>query len=196
MKLICPNCNKETEHEILAMKSLKKGIEYTLKCKNCGYVYKKFIEEEKMREIKVIWSWREKSEVKKIVKLEEDILSVGDEILINNINSQITAIDSKGKRVKKAKVKDIDTLWAKRFDRVVVKISVNRGSKTIPYEIISHPDEEFYIGDIIEVNGRHAAIHKIKTKERFITRGGARARDIVRIYAKEITAKGNIKPYR
>ena len=186
MKLVCPNCNQETEQEILSMKSMKNGVEYTLKCKNCGYVYRKFFEEEKMKELRVIWSWRNKSEVKKIVKLEEDILSVGDEISVNNINSQITAIDSGGKRVKKAKVKDIDTIWAKRFDKVVVKISVNRGSKTVPYEIISHPDEEFYIGDIIEVNGHHVAIHKIKIKDKFIMRGGARARDIIRIYAKEI----------
>ncbi len=186
MKLICPNCGEETEHEIISMKSVKKGVEYTLKCKKCGYIYKKIIPEERMKELKVVWSYRDHSEIKKIYKLEEDILTVGDEISVDNINSQITAIDSKGKRVKKAKVRDIDTLWAKRFDRVMVKISVNRGSRTASYEITSHPDEEFYVGDIIEINGRHAVIHKIKITERFITRGGARARDIVRIYAKEI----------
>ncbi len=186
MKLVCPNCGEEMEHEIISMKSVKKGVEYTLKCKKCGYVYKKTIPEEKMKELKVIWSDRDRSEVKKIYKLEEDILTVGDEISVENINSQITAIDSGGKRVNKAKVGNIDTLWAKRFDRVIVKISVNRGSRTASYEITSHPDEEFYIGDIIEINGRHVVIHKIKIMEKFITRGGARARDIVRIYAKEI----------
>jgi len=186
MKLICPNCNRETEHIIVSMKSKGKGVEYLLKCTSCGYTYEKFFEEEKMKELKVIWSWRDKSEVKRVYKLEEDILTVGDEISVDNINSQITAIDSKGKRVKKAKVKDIDALWAKRFDKVVVKISVNRGSKTSSYEIIAHPNEEFYIGDIIEVENRHAVIHKIKTRERFIMRGGTMARDIVRIYAKEI----------
>ena len=92
MKLICPNCNKETEHRILSMRSMKNGIEYTLKCSNCGYVYKKYVEEEKMKEVKVIWSWRDKSEVKKILKLEEDILAVGDEISINNINEQCCLI--------------------------------------------------------------------------------------------------------
>lgn len=186
MKLLCPNCNQETEHEILLIKSRKNGAEYTLKCKNCGYTYKKFIEDEKMRELKVVWSWRDKSEVRRIIRLEEDVLSVGDEIKVEGINSQITAIDSQGRRVKKAKVKDIDTLWAKRFDKVVVKISVNMGPKTAKYEIIAHPDEEFYIGDILDLEKMHAVIHKIKTRERFIMRGGAMARDIVRIYAKEI----------
>ncbi len=186
MKLVCPNCNKEVEHEIVSIKSGKKGAEYTLKCTNCGYIYKKFIEDEKMRELKVIWSWRDRSEVKKITKLEEDIISVGDEVRVDGINSQITAIDSHGRRVSKAKVKDIDTLWAKRFDKVIVKISVNRGPKTATFEIVAHPDEEFYIGDILDLEKLHAVIHKIKTKERFVMRGGALARDIVRIYAKEI----------
>ncbi len=186
MKLLCPNCNREVEQKVLSVKYRKNGAEYTLKCTNCGYTYKKFFEDEKMMDVKVIWSWRDKSEVKRISKLEEDIISVGDEVKVDGINSQITAIESEGKRVKSAKVKDIDTLWAKRFDKVVVKISVNRGSKTVSYEIIAHPDEEFYVGDIIDVEKMHAVIHKIKTKERFVMRGGALARDIVRIYAKEI----------
>ncbi len=186
MKLLCPNCNKEVEHEILAVKYRKNGVEYTLKCKNCGYTYKKFFEDEKMVDLKVIWSWRDRSEVKRITKLEEDVLSLGDEIRVDGINSQITAIESGGRRVKSAKVKDIDTVWAKRFDKVIVKVSVNRGSKTASYEIVAHPDEEFYIGDILDLERSHAVIHKIKTKERFLLKGGARARDIVRIYAKEI----------
>ncbi len=186
MKLLCPNCNVEAEHEILSMKSMKKGVEYLLKCKNCGYTYSKFFEDERMKQIKVVWSWRDKSQVKSISKLEEDIITVGDEMPVEGINSQVTGIESGGKRVKRAKVKDIDTLWMKRFDKVVVKVSVNRGSKTSSYEIIAHPDEEFYIGDIIDLERSHAVIHKIKTKERFIMRGGAPARDIVRVYAKEI----------
>lgn len=186
MKLTCPNCGKETNHEIVSYKTLKDATEYVVRCKNCGYTYKKIIKESRFVDLKVIWSWRDKSQVKKYSTLEDAILSVGEEIKVNGVNSLITAIDAGGKRVKKAIAKDIDTLWAKRFDRVIVKISVNRGERTIPYEIVAHPDEEFYIGDIIEVNHTHAVIHRIKTEERFIHRGGARAREIVRIYAKEI----------
>jgi uncharacterized Zn finger protein len=186
MKLICPNCNTESEHKILSMKSTKDGVEYLLKCQNCGYTYTKVFKDEKMRQLRVVWSWKDKSEVKRISKLEEDIISVGDEMPVEGINSQGTGIESGGKRVKRARVKDIDTLWMKRFDKVIVKVSVNRGSRTASYEIIAHPDEEFYIGDIIDLDRGHAVIHKIKTKERFIMRGSALARDIVRIYAKEV----------
>jgi len=119
MKLVCPNCGMETEHEIVSYREVKDGVEYVLRCKNCNYTYKKVIKEEKMREIKVIWSWRDKSEVKKYSTFEDDIIFMGDEIRVDGVNSLVTAIDSKGKRVKSATARDVDTLWAKRFDRIV-----------------------------------------------------------------------------
>jgi len=186
MYLICPNCGKETEHEIISYRETKRGKEYILKCKNCGYTYSKIIKDEKMIEIKTITSLNDKSTVQRYTTFEEDILSVGEEIKVNGVNSIITAIDTKEKRVSKAVARDIKTLWVKRFDRIRIKVSVNRREKTIPAEIMATPDEEFYIGDILELNGIHAVIHKIKTNERFVHNGGAAARDIVRIYAKEI----------
>ncbi len=186
MYLVCPNCGEETEHEIISYRETKNGKEYILKCKNCGYTYSKIIKDDKMIDIKTITSSKDKSTVQKYTTFEDDILSVGEEIKVNGVNSIITAIDTKEKRVSKAVAKDIKTLWVKRFDKIIIKISVNRGEKTIPSEIVATPDEEFYIGDILDINGAHAVIHKIKTKERFVHRGGAAAREIVRIYAKEI----------
>ncbi len=186
MELICPNCGKETEHKILSSRVMENGIEYILQCPNCGYTYKKYIENEKMKDLKVVWSWRGNSEIKRVSMFENDIINVGDEIKIAGINSKITAIDSGGKRVNKARAGDIDIIWAKRFDKVVVKISVNRGNKTLSSEIIVHPDEDFYIGDIIDIKNMKCVIHKIKIHDRFITRGSARAKDIIRVYAKEI----------
>ena len=186
MKLVCPNCGNETEHKILSSKVMGNGIEYVLQCLTCKYTYKKYIENEKIRDLKVVWSWKDKSEIKKISLFENDIVSVGDEMEIGGITSKITAIDSKGKRVKKARVGDIDTLWAKRFDRVVVKISVNKGTKTVSSEMVVNPYEDFYIGDLIDIKNTKCVIHRIKVHDRFITRGSAKAKDIVRIYAKEI----------
>jgi len=190
MKRICPNCGKDVKQEIVAFRETKRGMEYTLKCKNCGYTYKIIEREEKMIDIKVVWSWHENSEIKKFTAFEDDMIAVGDEININGINSLVTAIDAHGKRVKEAKAKDIDTLWAKRFDRIILKISVNRGNRTSSYEIEVTPDEEFYVGDMLDLEDIHAVIHKIKTEDRFVNRGGAQARNIVRIYAKEIREVG------
>ncbi len=186
MYLVCPNCGVESEHEILSFKDTKGGKEYVLRCKNCGYTYSRTVKDSKMIDLKVIFSEQGKSYIKKYSTFEDDILSVGEEIRVEGINSLVTAIDSSGRRVQKAAATDIDTLWVKRFDTVIVKISINRGERTLSGEVVAAPDEEFYIGDIVEVNGIHGVVHKIKTMERFVHRGGALAREIVRVYAKEI----------
>lgn len=190
MKLTCPNCGKTVEQEILSSKIVKNGMEYLLKCTNCGYTYKKVIEDKKMVKLKVVWSDRDTSTTKNLTLFEDDVVAVGDEISISKVNSLVTSIESHGKRVKKAMAKDIDTLWIKRFDRVIVKVSVNCGGRTVPLEISAAPDEEFYVGDLIESDSMRAVIHKIKAHDKFISRGKAEARDIVRIYAKEIKEIG------
>ena len=190
MKLTCPNCGKSVEQRIISSKMVKNGVEYLLKCTNCGYTYRKIIEDKKMVNLKVVWSDGNISTIKNITTFEDDVIAVGDEISVSNINSLVTSIESHGKRVKKAIAKDVDTLWMKRFDRVIVKISINCGRRTVPSEIFAAPDEEFYVGDLIESDEIRAVIHKIKIRGQFITRGGAEARDIVRIYAKEIKEAG------
>ena len=45
---------------------------------------------------------------------------------------EVTAIECGGRRLPRAKAKDITTLWTRTIDRVVVKISVHDGRKTIP----------------------------------------------------------------
>ncbi len=44
------------------------------------------------------------------------------------------------------------------------------------------PDEEFFIGDILELNKKQVAIHSIRIEERTIRTGSALARDVVRVY--------------
>jgi len=49
--------------------------------------------------------------------------------------------------------------------------------------MIVSPDEEFFIGDMIDVGKRSVVIHTIKTNSRTLRKGAAIARDIVRVYA-------------
>jgi uncharacterized Zn finger protein len=86
--------------------------------------------------------------------------------------------------VGEATAREISTIWGKRFDKVRVKISVNKTSKTLAAEIFALPDEEFYVGDTFTVGKDDVVIHYIKTKEGMVRNGGVPARDIVRIYTK------------
>jgi uncharacterized Zn finger protein len=77
-------------------------------------------------------------------------------------------------------------LWAKKFDMLKLKISVNKGSKTLTRTLWAVPEEEFFIGDVMRIKGLNLAIHAIKTKSGRIKRGSVQAKDIVRLYAKAI----------
>ena len=105
---------------------------------------------------------------------------LGDEHLI------VTAIEVGEKRVPIAQVEDIKTIWAKRFDKIIVKISVNKHTKTIPTQVDALPDEEFFIGDLMTVGKDSVVIHTIKSRDGMVRRGSVAARDIVRIYTKAV----------
>ena len=88
--------------------------------------------------------------------------------------------------MEKCDIKAISTIWAKKFDKVIVKISINKHTKTIPTQIDAMPDEEFFVGDLMTVGKEQVVIHSIKAKEGAVRRGSVPARDIVRIYTKAV----------
>ncbi|MCJ7606378.1 MAG: hypothetical protein MUO94_00840, partial [Thermoplasmata archaeon] len=138
---------------------------------------------EKPVELPVIISWQEKSE-RVIVSLgPEEGVQVGDEIMCGELPVLVTSIESDGRRLKKARAKDIDSIWAKRFDKVKVPFSINHQGKTSSESLIVLPDEEFYIGEVMLVGKRDVVIHSIKTASKSLRTGGAVAREIVRVYA-------------
>jgi uncharacterized Zn finger protein len=51
-------------------------------------------------------------------------------------------------------------------------------------ELTALPDEEFFVGDILNIGRDDVVIHYIKTRDGMVRQGGVPARDIVRIYAK------------
>ena len=98
----------------------------------------------------------------------------------------ITAIEVKTRRVPRAKVSAVDTLWLKRYDKVKVKISMNTGRKTISRELWAAPGEEFEVGDVLTVGDLKLLIHSMNTGGRKLKRGSAPAKKIRRIYGREV----------
>jgi uncharacterized Zn finger protein len=120
-----------------------------------------------------------------------DKLRVGDEVFGEEHRLLVTAIERHdGRRVRSAPAPDVKTLWCKVFDTVDVRIAINRGERTIPFEMKVPPEEEFFVGDQLMVRGLPVVIHSIKTTEGTRVRGSAVARDIVRVYAKDPVKEG------
>ena len=189
----CPNCNSETVHNILKGKlSSKKNqetLECTVECNKCKSVHKAKIQTPKTITIPIIVSSMEASEPKKIDLNSNDVLQIGDEIIVDNINIKITALETKSdKRVDDSKVDGLKTIWGKRFDKVRVKVTINKGSTTYSRELWAVPDEEFYIGDILTFGRLKSVVHRIKTHDKLLKRDGsmAIAKDIVRVFGSAI----------
>ncbi|MCK4300406.1 MAG: hypothetical protein KAX80_12770, partial [Planctomycetes bacterium] len=144
-------------------------------------------DEVEMSRVKVVVSDGDRSR-KIFVEIESDeVLMVGDELLVDGVPVQIRGIEVvTDKRVNSAKVTEIGTLWTVKFDKVVVKFSVNMGRRTKAGSQIAAPDEEFTVGEMVEVAGIEAVIHRIKTWDKVLQYGSAEARDIRRIYGRAI----------
>lgn len=186
--LDCPSCGENAVHEVLRGKMGKKQdtLEATVKCQECGHTYTTVVREPESIKVPIIVSDRSKSSKEEIELMEDEILSVGDEIFLGENQLLVTSIESKGKRVENCEPANIDTIWAKKYDHVIVKISINKHTQTIPAELEALPDEEFYVGDLMTIGTEKVAIHSIKTESGMVRRGSAEARDIVRIYAKAV----------
>jgi uncharacterized Zn finger protein len=187
--LECTSCGEESLHRVIKgnLKE-KKGLvlDALVKCSKCGFRYQSVIRTAISISIPIIVSEQESSEKSKIELPADDMICVGDEFHLDKGTIKVTAIEIKSKRVEEALAKEITTLWAKKFDRIKLGISINKGEKTLTRTLWAVPDEEFFVGDVMKIKGLSFAIHRIKTKKKRLKQGSAVARDIVRLYGKTI----------
>lgn len=186
MEAECPACRQVTEHAIVHISKGvgRDGLEYTLRCSECGHVQKKLMEEEKLIEANYVLSDEGVSTKGRTKLFSDEIVTAEEEIYLGDRRSVVTAVDTKAGRKKSARADEVITIWAKSVGRKVVRVSVNNGPRTLSVRVEAEPEEEFSIGDIIGTDKGDAVITKIKTESRMMDRGGVEAREIVRVYAK------------
>jgi uncharacterized Zn finger protein len=183
----CPDCGEETLHEVLKGRLGKDGntLEGTLRCHECGRVHTAVVRETKTVMVPVIISDQGESRKASIEIPEDEEIRIEDELLLDDLPIIVSSVEKGNGRVTKALAKDITAIWAKRFDQVHVKISINDVHKTIPAEIVVLPEEEFFIGDLMTVGRYNVVVTQIKTTDGMARRGSVLARDIVRLYARK-----------
>lgn len=188
----CPVCRGETLHEVLSGKMEGKThavMDSTVKCRECGHVHHIVVKVERPLDVPIIISWIGESVKTKITIGPDEVISVDDEIMCGEKPVLVTSIESKGARVKRAKARDIQTIWAKKFDKIRVPFSIGHLGRSYSESVLAVPDEEFFVGDILKVGKAEVAIHTIKLRNKVVRDGGAEARDIVRVYAAAVKKK-------
>ncbi len=192
--LRCSVCEEDTLHKILKGEVGTKGKEVTIdgvvRCNECGTTEHRTIREKKAVDVPIIVSWKDDSEKESISLYPDEWIHIGDELIIDDSTVKVTSITQRKKdgtaRTSSSKVEDIDTIWAKKYDKVRVKVTVNKGRSSSSEVLEVVPEEEFHLNSMLEFDKDEAVIHKIMTHDGMIKKGSVKAEDIKRIYAKKI----------
>jgi len=161
----CPECKDETEHEVVA-----ETRDMLVRCTTCGHHQR--LPKEREPEtliVKAIVSKEGTSRVCGIEFAEDDECSLEDHLVAecgeDVFGVEVTAIECGDKRMKKAKAKDITTLWTRGIEQVVVKISIHDGRKTIPVYMECDGEQPFVVGDMYVVSGKRFRVSHLKLRD-------------------------------
>ncbi len=182
----CPACGFES-YEILKSKG-KHSKELLLKCEGCGNIYREIVRREKPVDVRIITSEFESSKKEFIKLYPDEEFRVGDVIEFQNKKVQITSIETKrGGRINKSLVSEINTIWASSLDIPArIGISVDFGGRIISKKVDVDRDFEFHIGDVVKLGDLIFKVNSIKTIERKVRKGFAKAYVTKRVYGKPL----------
>jgi uncharacterized Zn finger protein len=186
----CPICGSD-DIEILnsKQKTTKKKFteEYLLKCEDCGHVYKNTISLKKPRPYRLIISEQDKSHKTTIDLSPSDELRTGDTLLTEFGQVEVTSIEVGDKRVEKSSLEDVNTIWASSVEIPArIGFSVDLHGEVDSYKLDLERDFEIAPGDIVKIENHIVKVHVIKTQERKLTSGFAKAGVIKRVYSKPV----------
>ena len=186
----CPICGSD-EIEILnsKQKSSKKKLmeEYLLKCEDCGHVFKDLISLKRPRPYRLIISEHGKSHKTTIDLSPSDELKSGDVLLTEFGQVEVTSIEVGDKRVSKANLEDVNTIWANSIEIPArIGFSVDLHGEVDSYKLDLDRDFEIAPGDVVKIDKHIVKVHVVKTQERKLTSGFAKASVITRVYSKPV----------
>ena len=186
----CPICGSDDVEIInLKQKTSKKAFteEHLLKCEDCGHVFKDLISLKKPMPYRLIISEHDKSHKTTIDLSPSDELSCGDILLTEFGQVEVTSIEVGDKRLNRSIIEDISTIWASSVEIPArIGFSVDLHGEVDSYKLDLERDFEIAPGDIVKIDKHIVKVHVIKTQERKLTSGFARAGIIKRVYSKPV----------
>lgn len=180
----CTQCGSES-CEILKSKG-KKSKELLLQCNECGNIFRETVEVEKPLKIRVVVSEYESSHKTSVDLYADELLEFEGILDLDGRPAQITSIENnRGGRVMVAKVSEIDTIWASYIDTPArIGISVDYGGRILSRKVEVDREFEFTIGDVVKLGTEIFKIRAMKTQDRKMRKGFAKAFVIKRVYGR------------
>jgi uncharacterized Zn finger protein len=186
IRACCPACGEESSHQVL-----REAADLLVQCGACGHIYHMPREKEpEPINVKTVISAESQSRLGVIDLLPDEKISLGDMLVAElddetAVGVEVTAIEVGAKRPIIAAASEIDTLWTRAIEGVVVKASVHNGRITIPLYQKCDGEEEFAVDGVYDFAGKKIRISHIKLRDGPILRKEgwkAFARRIKRIY--------------
>ncbi|HXW98298.1 MAG TPA: HVO_0476 family zinc finger protein [Methanomicrobiales archaeon] len=144
--LVCPSCGEECDHELVGT-----ARNPVARCTACGHTHRGVPAKEEEIPVRAIMSEEGESRVCSVPLEPSEPVAVGDLLAAEcgdeAFGVEVTSIESKGKRVKRAKARDVTALWTRAIDQVVVRASVHRGRVTRPLAVACEGGEEFFVDE-------------------------------------------------
>lgn len=185
-EIFCPECDDLTEHV-----TVKLGREHLVRCEACGTVHPIKMERTRLTSLRVIVSSADSSDRRTIEVPADDLLRVGDEVLVDDGEGEVALVEvtsielEGGRREEMARAGEVQTLWTRDVDEVVVKVAVYWRGKTSSYSVPARGDEAFAVGEVRTVEGRRFRVEKIMLRDGTSPKR-APAKEIVRVWGEAL----------
>ncbi len=194
----CPTCGSNSIQVLKSKNEDSKSKEITkllLKCEDCENIFREVVSIDKPQEYRVIISEHEKSRKAAVNLYPDEKLSVGDILEVGDGTVEITSLENiRGGRIDKGIASEISTIWA--FSRDIpsrIGVSIDYRGDIVSKKVEVDREFSFTIGDIIKIENHVFKVKTLKTLERRMKKGSARAAVIRRVYGKPITSKINYR---
>lgn len=175
----CPACGSE-DHEVLR----EAAGHTTLRCTECGHVRTEAPRKPRHTDLALVLSDGHRSWSDRILVPDDEPVAVGDEFDHEGSRWLVTGVErTDGHATASAPAAQLRTCFAKRFDQVVLKVSVNEGEVTRSYEEAVDPERPVHIGEVLQVQERLLVVKTLKSDQnRTLHRGFLLARNVRRVF--------------
>jgi uncharacterized Zn finger protein len=175
----CPECGAEEFTELRAT-----AQHLTLQCAECHAVRTVTVRRPRATQLPVIFSDGDKSWREVLDVPGEEPVIVGYEFEHEGHRYRVTGIERRdGVGATKANARDLKQMAAKKFDRVLLKFTLNEGETTQSLQLEVEPEEQVVVGSIMLAEGRLVLVKALKSDtNRTVRKGHLLAYQVVRVF--------------
>ncbi len=181
--LECPYCGEEEQQVLRAAAS-----GWTLRCTACGHVHTAPAPpQERTVRLPVVLAEGAASRTVHVEAPLDGPVSVGDEFQAEGHRILVTALDRQdGARSESSPGRELRALYAKVFDTVQLRLTLNEGETTRSFILDVSPEHVVAVGDVLEVEGLRLKVVNLLSEDlRTLRRGSLEAHRIRRAVVQE-----------